>query len=135
MNGQSYADVARFTTNGSLDTTFSPTSGADNPVYALAVQLDGKLVVGGSFTHFNGSAMNHIARLNVDGSLDTTNFFVGSGANDVVWNLTLQLDGTIYVGGQFSSFNGTHRLGFTRLNANGTVDTTFLTPPTTSLPG
>jgi uncharacterized delta-60 repeat protein len=127
VNGHSYANVARFNTNGLLVSTFTNlTSGADNPVNALALQMDNKLVVGGSFTHFSGSAMNHIARLNVDGSLDTTNFFAGLGANDVVWSLTYQLDGTIYVGGQFSSFNGTHRLGFTRLNANGTVDTTFL---------
>lgn len=126
VSGHSYADIARFTANGSLDTTFNPTAGADNPIYTLGWQLDGKVVVGGSFTHFNGSAMNRIARLNGDGSLDTANFFVGTGANDVVWNLMLQLDGTIYVGGQFSSFNGTHRLGFTRLYANGTVDTTFL---------
>jgi hypothetical protein len=90
------------------------------------LQPDGKTVVGGAFTLFSGSPMNHIARLNVDGSLDTANFFVGTGANDVVWNLTLQPDGTMYAGGQFSSFNGTHRLGFARLYANGTVDTTFL---------
>ena len=127
VSGQSYADIARFTTNGTLDTTFNPTAGANNPIYTLGWQLDGKLVVGGSFTLFNGSALNRIARLNVDGSLDTTNFFVGLGADDVVWNITLQLlDGTIYVGGQFSSFNGTHRPGFTRLYPNGTVDTTFL---------
>jgi uncharacterized delta-60 repeat protein len=127
VSGQSYANVARFNTNGSLAATFTNlTSGANYPVYALALQLDNKLVVGGSFFSFNGNAMNHIARLNVDGSLDTTNFFAGTGANDVVWNLTYQLDGTIYAGGQFSSFNGTHRLGFTRLNADGTVDTTFL---------
>jgi uncharacterized delta-60 repeat protein len=127
VSGHSYADIARFTANGSLDTTFNPVAGADNPIYTLGWQIDGKVVVGGSFTHFNGSAMNRIARLNADGSLDTANFFVGTGANDVVWNLTLQpLDGTMYVGGQFSSFNGTHRLGFTRLYANGTVDTTFL---------
>jgi uncharacterized delta-60 repeat protein len=127
VSGHSYADIARFTANGALDTTFNPTAGADNPIYTLGWQLDGKVVVGGSFTHFNGSAMNRIARLNEDGSLDAANFFVGTGANDVVWNITLQpLDGTMYVGGQFSSFNGTHRLGFARLYANGTVDTTFL---------
>lgn len=127
VSGHSYADIARFTTNGSLDTTFNPTAGANNPINTLGWQLDGKLVVGGSFTFFNGIAMNRIARLNGNGSLDTTNFFMGTGANDVVWNITLQpLDGTMYVGGQFSSFNGTHRLGFTRLYANGTVDTTFL---------
>ncbi len=89
-------------------------------------QPDGKVVAGGAFTHFNGIAMNRLARLNTDGSLDTTSFFPGMGADDTVWNITLQPDGTMYVGGQFSSFNGTHRLGFTRLYANGTVDTTFL---------
>ncbi len=126
VSGQSYADIARFTANGSLDTTFSPLSGADDLVYALGWQLDGKVVVGGAFTHFNGIAYNRLARLNPDGSLDTTSFFPGLGADDTVKNITLQLDGTMYVGGQFSSFNGTHRLGFTRLYANGTVDTTFL---------
>ena len=127
VSGQSYADIARFTANGSLDTTFSPLSGADDLVYALGWQLDGKVVVGGAFTHFNGIAYNRLARLNPDGSLDTTSFFPGLGADDTVKNITLQpLDGTMYVGGQFSSFNGTHRLGFTRLYPNGTVDTTFL---------
>jgi len=126
VSGQSYFDVARFTTNGTLDTAFSPTVGANNPVYALGWQLDNKVVVGGSFTRFNSVSANYIARLNRDGSLDATNFFVGTGANDIVWSVVPQLDGTIYVGGQFISFNGTHRLGFTRLYANGTVDTTFM---------
>ena len=127
VNGQSYVNIARFITNGMLDTTFSPLSGADNPVYALGWQVDGKVVVGGAFTHFNGIPNNHLVRLNPDGSLDTTNFFTGTGADDTVWNITLQpLDGTMYVGGQFRSFNGTHRAGFTRLYPNGTVDTTFL---------
>ncbi len=127
VSGQSYSDIARFNINGTLDTTFSPLSGADNPVYALGWQIDGKVVVGGAFTHFNGIPNNRLARLNKDGSLDTTGFFTGTGADDTVWNITLQpLDGTIYVGGQFRSFNGTHRAGFTRLYPNGTVDTTFL---------
>jgi uncharacterized delta-60 repeat protein len=127
VNGQSYVNIARFITNGMLDTTFSPLSGADNPVYALGWQVDGKVVAGGAFTHFNGIPNNRLVRLNPDGSLDNTNFFAGTGADDTVWNITLQpLDGTIYVGGQFRSFNGTHRAGFTRLYPNGTVDTTFL---------
>jgi hypothetical protein len=80
-----------------------------------------------SFTHVNGNSYNHIVRFNADGSIDTTNFFVGTGADDVVYNITLQpLFNSMYVGGAFSSFNGTHRLGFTRLYSNGTVDTTFL---------
>ncbi|HUZ08456.1 MAG TPA: Calx-beta domain-containing protein, partial [Candidatus Paceibacterota bacterium] len=125
--GQAYANIARFTTNGDLDTTFNPGTGPDNTVLALGWQLNGQAVVGGNFTHVNGSSYNHIVRLNEDGSIDTTNFFVGSGADNAVYSITLQpLVGTMYVGGAFSSFNGTHRLGFTRLYSNGTVDTTFM---------
>jgi uncharacterized delta-60 repeat protein len=126
--GQTYANVARFNLHsGALDTTFNPGTGTDDKVLALGWQLNDQIVVGGIFTLVNGSPFNHIARLNPDGSLDTTNFFVGTGADDVVYNLTVHpLDGTIYVGGAFSSFNGTHRRGFTRLYSNGTVDTTFM---------
>ncbi|HXB58007.1 MAG TPA: hypothetical protein VNU95_00475, partial [Candidatus Acidoferrales bacterium] len=127
VNGQSYANVARFTTNGVLDTAFSNVlAGADNTVYALGWQPDGTMVVGGAFANFNGIPNSGIAGLNWDGSLDTTNFFVGTGANDIVWSIQVQPDGTMYVGGQFSELNGTHRLGFARLYSNGTVDTTFM---------
>ena len=125
--GQIYGNIARFTTNGLLDTTFNPGTGPDNKVLALAWQPNDQVVAGGVFTHVNGSSYNRIVRFNADGSIDTTNFFVGIGADDVVYNIILQSAiGAIYVGGQFSSFNGTHRLGFTRLYANGTVDTTFM---------
>ena len=126
VNGQTYLNLARFTTNGLLDTTFSNIfSGADNQIHALAWQYDGKLVIGGEFTHYNGTALNGLARVSWDGSVDT-GFYNGTGADDIVWNLNLQNDGTIYVGGQFTSINGTHRLGFARLNSDGTVDTSFM---------
>jgi uncharacterized delta-60 repeat protein len=125
--GQAYANIARFTANGLLDTAFNPGTGPDDKVLALAWQVNAQVVAGGVFTHVNGSSYNRLVRFNGDGSIDVTNFFVGTGADDVVYNVTLQpLNGLIYVGGQFSSFNGTHRLGFTRLYANGTVDTTFM---------
>jgi uncharacterized delta-60 repeat protein len=126
--GQVYTNLARLNvTNGALDTSFNPGTGPDDKVLSLGWQLNGQVVAGGIFTHVNGSSFNHIARFNVNGSLDTSNFFVGSGADDVVYNVTIQpLDGTIYVGGAFASFNGTHRLGFARLYANGMLDTTFL---------
>ncbi len=125
--GQVYANIARFTTNGVLDTTFNPGTGPDDKVLALGWQVNNQIVAGGAFTHVNGISYNRLVRFNADGSIDATNFFVGTGADDVVYNITLQqLTGLIYVGGQFSSFNGTHRLGFTRLYANGTVDTTFM---------
>lgn len=127
VSGQNFANVARLTTNGLIDPTFDNIfAGADNSVYALAWQSDGQVIIGGAFANFNDTPSGGIACLNWDGSLDTTNFFVGTGANDIVWNLNLQPDGTIYVGGQFTEINGTHRLGFARLYSNGTVDTTFM---------
>jgi uncharacterized delta-60 repeat protein len=128
VTGQPYNNIARLNvTNGSLDTAFNPGVGLDSTVFALGWQYDGRTIAGGAFTSANGYAYNHIARFNGDGSVDTANFFVGTGADAEVHSITIQtLDGTIYVGGTFATFNGTHRLGFTRLYANGTVDTTFL---------
>ena len=125
--GQTYANIARLGTNGTLDATFNPGTGPNGLVHALAWQVNNQIVAGGEFTTVNGLSYNHIARFNADGSIDTTNFFVGAGADDVVYNITLDpSSGVLYVGGVFQSFNGTHRRGFTRLYANGTVDTTFM---------
>jgi len=124
--GQAYTDIARLNPDGSLDTTFNPSAGANGVVHALAWQFNNQVILGGEFTQVNGQSDNYLARLNPDGSLDTTNFFIGSGADNNVDSISLQLDGTFYVGGAFSVINGTHRLGFARLYSNGTVDTTFM---------
>ena len=127
VSGQPYANIARFNSDGSLDTTFSPVTGPNGIVHALGWQTNDQIVAGGEFTAVNGLSYNHLVRFNADGSLDTTNFFVGSGADDAVFSVDLDpLAGTIYVGGAFRNFNGTHRAGFARLYANGTVDTTFM---------
>ncbi|MGH7951654.1 MAG: Calx-beta domain-containing protein, partial [Limisphaerales bacterium] len=126
VSGQTYKDVARLNSDGSLDASFNPGTGADNPVYALGWQLDGKTVIGGAFTHINGSSLNHVARLNADGTIDAAGFFSESGANDTVDSISLALDGTIYIGGLFTSYNDTHRLSFARLYSDGTLDTTFM---------
>jgi uncharacterized delta-60 repeat protein len=127
VSGQGYANIARFTTNGLLDTTFNPGTGSDGKVLALGWQLNNQILAGGVFTHVNGNTYNRLVRFNTDGSVDTANFNAGTGADDVVYSVTVDTaSGAIYVGGQFSTFNGTHRLGFARLYANGTVDTTFL---------
>src|SRR5438132_1074907 len=91
---------------GSIDPGFNVGSGADGAVYALAVQLDGKVLVGGAFTHFNGTVQNHIARLNADGSIDP-NYSVGAGPDADVHTLTVQPDGKILVAGRFKHLSGT----------------------------
>jgi uncharacterized delta-60 repeat protein len=114
-------------TPGSLDTTFNPGSGANNIVYTTTVQPDGKILIGGSFTSYNGVARNGIARLNPDGSLDSTfNPGAGTGGNAVdVRTMAIQPDGKIVIGGGFTQYDGTTRLGIARLNSDGSLDTTF----------
>ncbi len=109
--------------------SFDP--GANAAIYAIAVQPDGKILVGGSFTMLGGGGSgstprNHIGRLNADGSLDTE---FNPGADSYVYAIAVQPDGKILVGGDFSALgdggSGTarHRIG--RLNADGSVDGSF----------
>ncbi|HKZ82802.1 MAG TPA: delta-60 repeat domain-containing protein, partial [Anaerolineae bacterium] len=88
----------------SADDGFNP--GANGTVRALAVQADGKMLVGGLFTTLGGQARDRIARLNSDGSLDTT---FNPGANDWVYALAVQADGKIVVGGLFTTLGGQAR--------------------------
>lgn len=111
-----------FADPGDLDPAFDP--GANSDVHALAVQPDGKLLVGGYFTSIGGTNWNRIARLNADGNPDPT-FNPGTGANNSVWCITPQSDGKLLVGGNFTSINGTNRNRIARLNADGSLDTTF----------
>lgn len=83
--------------SGAVDGTFNPGSGVNGAVYAMAVQADGKLVIGGEFTAFNGIPRSNLARLNADGSLDTT-FTPGSIAGRVE-ALVVQSDGKVVIGG------------------------------------
>ena len=117
--------IARLNWDGTLDSSFAPLLGANGVVRALAVQPDGKVLLGGEFTRVDNLAFSRLARLNANGRVDTS-FQPGSGADDTVFNITLQTDGSIYIGGLFTSFNGTHRVGFARLLPSGLVDTSFL---------
>ncbi|HQO03178.1 MAG TPA: InlB B-repeat-containing protein [Spirochaetota bacterium] len=115
---------ARWTTPGMLDTSFDPGTGADNNINYITVQGDGKILIGGAFSTYNGTARNHIARLNADGSLDTS-FDPGIGADSSINSIALQGDGKILIGGDFTSYNGMARNRIARLNADGSLDTSF----------
>jgi hypothetical protein len=62
---------------------------ANNSVRSIATQSDGKILVGGLFTIIGGQFRNRIARLNVDGSLDTT---FNPNANGNVFSTATQSD-------------------------------------------
>jgi len=120
--------IGRLNSDGTLDTNFNP--GANDIVDALAVQGDGKIVVGGFFTMLGGGGTilrNHIGRVNPDGTLDTS---FNPGANAEITCLALQADGKILVGGSFTTLGGggtgtVVRNRIARLNPDGTLDTGF----------
>jgi uncharacterized delta-60 repeat protein len=114
VNGLTHSNLVRLNSNGTLDTTFNPAAGSDAAINSLVVQSDGKVLIGGFFTVVNGTPRNSIARLNADGSLDTT-FDPESGADAVVYCLALQPDGKLLVGGAFSHFDGAPRAGVARV--------------------
>lgn len=111
---------------GGLDPNFAVgLSGVDSTVQAIAWQSDGRIVIGGNFTNVNGTIRSRIARLNADGSLDTSFGSGQSGANDFVNAVAVQPDGRILIGGNFTTVNGANRRFMARLNADGSLDTTF----------
>jgi uncharacterized delta-60 repeat protein len=116
--------VARLNSDGSLDTTFDPGTGASDQVRAVAVQPNGKILVGGAFTGFGSSSSDHIVRLNTDGSVDAT-FDSGAGANNWVRAIEVQDDGKVLIGGTFTVISGTSRAYIARLNVDGSPDITF----------
>jgi uncharacterized delta-60 repeat protein len=115
---------------GILDNSFNIGTGFNNQVNAIVLQPDGKILVGGQFTSYNGEQKKHIVRLNTDGTIDYS-FNIGTGfsgpVNSTVQVLTIiqQSDGKILVGGGFTSYNGQNHNKILRLNADGTIDTSF----------
>ncbi|MCW5907544.1 MAG: T9SS type A sorting domain-containing protein [Chitinophagales bacterium] len=116
--------ITRLNSDGMIDTTFKSGTGANNNIRKIVVLPNDKILIGGDFTTYNGVARNRIARLNADGSLDTS-FVVGTGANATVYAFAVDAQGKIYVGGNFATFNGTTVNRIVRLNSNGSIDNTF----------
>jgi uncharacterized delta-60 repeat protein len=118
--------VARLNYDGSLDTTFNTNTidGFNQPVNSIALDNNNKLIVGGDFTALNSASQVYIARLNQDGSLDNT-FNIGSSFDNYVITIAVDSKNRIYVGGNFSSYNGTTSNKIARLLPDGSYDTTF----------
>lgn len=126
-NGTTCNRIARLNTDGSIDNSFNPISGANNYIKSIAIQPDGKIIIGGSFTSYDGIMRNHISRLNSDGSLDNE-FDPGTGASGStpsINSIAIQPDGKIIIAGQFTTYNGIDRNCIARLNADGSLDNDF----------
>ena len=132
-NGVAQSGIARLNADGTLDPTFAVGSGADGKaVFAFAGQVDGKLIVGGRFTTFNGTPRAGVVRLNPDGSVDNT-FNPGSGTTgnsgngtNGTYDVVVQPDGRILLAGFFNAYNGTQSPGVVRVNTDGSLDASFV---------
>ena len=130
FNGTICNNIVRLNTDGSLDVSFNSGSGFTNnnssfvKINSVFIQSNGKIIVGGRFSAYNGFYAENIVRLNIDGSLDNT-FKTGVGFNGEVTSVLVQSMGKILVGGLFTSFNEVTSNRITRLNSDGTLDEYF----------
>lgn len=136
--GKNY--VIRLNADGTEDTVFSAAAVVNGTTarfsgfpYSIIVQPNGQILVGGSFTNYNGeTGKSYLIRLNADGSQDIT-FSANAVVNgttarfsSAVYCMAYQPDGKLLIGGIFQNYSaqtGKNRL--IRLNADGTEDTTF----------
>lgn len=98
----------------------------DSQVTDILPQSDGKFMVVGGFTLVDGVSRSEIARLNSDGTLDTS-FVVGTGFSGVGTPVSVAINssGDYYVGGQFVSYSGVSSNNIIKLTSTGSVDNTF----------
>lgn len=98
-------NLARLLPDLSVDPGFDVGAGPDGPVTAVAELADGRLLVAGTFTHWNGESRRRLVLLNPDGSVDPA-FDAGTGPDDVIYKLVEQSDGRVLAGGRFGSIDG-----------------------------
>ena len=123
VGGTPMTGVARLNADGSLDTSFADPGVAGGNVNVLALQPDGRVLIGGQFTSVGGTPMARVARLNADGSRDAG--FQNPQADWTVWSIVPRSDGRLLIGGEFDNVGGAASARLARLNADGTRDVTF----------
>lgn len=130
VDNVSIKGLIRLQSNGLRDTNFNLQGTSFNGLYTTYKVFplkNGKILVSGNFTSYNGISANGLLRLNSNGSLDTT-FNIGTGFyNSAVSTIAIQTDNKILVGGGFTSFNGDNSKKYLiRLNEDGNIDNNFV---------
>jgi uncharacterized delta-60 repeat protein len=122
VGGQPRSNIARLHADGSVGTFNTTSQGLtlNREVYCIVPQTDGKIIVAGDFTSAGSS--NRVARINDDGSLDTS--FVAD-VDNLVGVLALQPDGKVLIGGYFTEAGGLPLASLARLLPNGAPDADY----------
>ncbi|WP_028605212.1 IPTL-CTERM sorting domain-containing protein [Ottowia thiooxydans] len=135
IDGVARNRIARLNANGALDTSFNVGTGSNGNIEDVKLQSDGKILISGSFTNVQGTDIRGVARLNTDGTLDST-FVPNSGDSGVVngswggsfpvYQIAVQpTDGKILLNGGPLNFASQVHRGVVRLNPDGSPDPGF----------
>lgn len=121
--------LMRLNADGTRDYSFDKgtdfdTQGSSLGVHTIVIQPDGKILIGGRFFIYRNEPHNYIMRLLPNGSVDST-FQTGDGFNSGLSKIMLQPDGKIIATGSFTSYDSQSVFGITKLNSNGSLDTSF----------
>jgi len=116
-----------------IDHSFAVTTGLNGTLFLdlkITKQPDGKIIVAGTSTNYNGTAIPRLVRINTDGSIDSvfnTNLGTGAaGGSDYTARAAVDSLNRIIVAGRFTTFNGVAKNRIVRLNSDGTIDPTFV---------
>jgi uncharacterized delta-60 repeat protein len=124
-------NLVRLNTDGGIDSTFNydlvshrGNVGANGAIAQMQLMPDGKILLAGNFTSFNGQPVPHIVRLNTDGTIDGS-FNPGAGADLAINNFTRQPDGKFILVGAFNNYDGQRVAHIVRIGADGAYDPSF----------
>jgi len=121
--------LLKMSMEGKMDSSYNfnktanlPYAGGNGPISDALMQSDGKIILVGSFTNYQGLSSNRIVRIGTNGLVDPT-YPSGTGADDAINAITYSAtSGKYLVAGAFSNYNGFATKGLVMLNADGTVD-------------
>jgi uncharacterized delta-60 repeat protein len=125
------SNIIRLNSDGTIDASFIYGTGFTPSFFSvtgIALQTDGKILIGGDFTQYQGLTNNKIIRLNSDGSKDVSfNNSIGfdTGFGSLVNRISIQPDGKIICFGTFIQYKGLANVRIIRLNSDGSKDLTF----------
>jgi uncharacterized delta-60 repeat protein len=127
VSGVARVDIVRLMPDGTVDPDFIPATVEGGEAYAITLQPDQKIIVGGNFQAVNGTSSLGVARLNPNGSVDSSFQASGWVPTARVRCLAVQNDGSVIVSGGFRIGSGfsAKRMQVVRLNSSGVLDSTF----------
>ena len=123
-NSYQWGHIARLNSDGTVDSSFDPGDGANSFIDDIALMSDGKIVIGGNFSNYDGSVRKYVARIHPDGSLDEA-FDPGAGPDGQVQSVAVDNQDRVLIGGLFSEVAVYERYSIARLDSSGYVDTSF----------